>query len=172
MEGTFDTRKFSNDYVLPSYKEPDYSFGNDIFLKLTLTRSMDIVIGRNSPSEISIYAHVLDISGNEMDRLDLGNADLYISLLPGTYYIVAESIEYGSGKVVDEGLLSLFVNIEEREIGEDFYYPMDLGTLAVSSPFRIRITLQITYLIMSRVPTTMTTIMTWCIASLYSLLSV
>ena len=127
-EGTFDTRKFSNDYVLPSYKEPDYSFGNDIFLKLTLTRSMDIVIGRNSPSEISIYAHVLDISGNEMDRLDLGNADLYISLLPGTYYIVAESIEYGSGKVVDEGLLSLFVNIEEREIGEDFYYPMDLGT--------------------------------------------
>ena len=41
-EGTFDTRKFSNDYVLPSYKEPDYSFGNDIFLKLTLTRSMDI----------------------------------------------------------------------------------------------------------------------------------
>lgn len=127
-EGTFDTRKFSNDYVLPSYEEPDYSFGNDIFLKLTLTRSMDIVIGRNSPSEISIYAHVLDISGNEVDRLDLDDANLYISLLPGTYYIVVESIERRPGKVLEEGLFSLFVNIEEREIGEDFYYPMDLGT--------------------------------------------
>ena len=39
-KGTSDTRKFSNDYVLPSHEEPDYSFGNDTFLKLTLTRSM------------------------------------------------------------------------------------------------------------------------------------
>ena len=127
-EGTFDTRKFSNDYVLPSYKEPDFSFGNEIFFKLTLTRSMDVGIGINGPSEVGTFAHILDVTGKEVDRLNLGYADLCISLLPGTYYIVAESMDYGAGKVVEEGLIYLYIYIDEREIGEDFYYPMDLGT--------------------------------------------
>ena len=127
-EGTLNTGDYSNDYVLPSYKEPDFSFGNEIFFKLTLTRSMDVGIGINGPSEVGTFAHILDVTGKEVDRLNLGYADLCISLLPGTYYIVAESMDYGAGKVVEEGLIYLYIYIDEREIGEDFYYPMDLGT--------------------------------------------
>ena len=104
-EGTLNTGDYSNDYVLPSYKEPDFSFGNEIFFKLTLTRSMDVGIGINGPSEVGTFAHILDVTGKEVDRLNLGYADLCISLLPGTYYIVAESMDYGAGKVVEEGLI-------------------------------------------------------------------
>ena len=86
-EGTLNTGDYSNDYVLPSYKEPDFSFGNEIFFKLTLTRSMDVGIGINGPSEVGTFAHILDVTGKEVDRLNLGYADLCISLLPGTYLI-------------------------------------------------------------------------------------
>ena len=89
---------------------------------------MDVGIGINGPSEVGTFAHILDVTGKEVDRLNLGYADLCISLLPGTYYIVAESMDYGAGKVVEEGLIYLYIYIDEREIGEDFYYPMDLGT--------------------------------------------
>lgn len=81
-------------------------------------------------------------------------------------------MDYGAGKVVEEGLIYLYIYIDEREIGEDFYYPMDLGTFG--SEFTVSHTDNITEYISDYepVPTTMTTIMTWCIASLYSLLFV
>ena len=127
-EKAFDTRNYSDDYTLSPNKIPDYVFGNDIFFKLTLTRSLDLFIWRNDHFVDYVFIHLLDASGNEVDWIDLGNADFSIALLPGTYYIVAETANYGLGSVVHEGLVTLEITGEERAAGEDFYYPMDLGS--------------------------------------------
>ncbi|TGY41290.1 RHS repeat domain-containing protein [Bacteroides caecimuris] len=126
---TFDTRDYSDDYTLSPNKVPYYYiFGNDVFFKLTLTRSLDLFIWRNNHFVDYVFIHLLDASGNEVDWIDLNNADFSIALLPGTYYIVAETANAKSNKVVHEGPVSLTITGEERAAGEDFYYPMDLGS--------------------------------------------
>lgn len=127
-EKAFDTRNYSDDYILSPNKIPDYVFGNDVFFKLTLTRSLDLYIRRNDYLVDYVFIHLLDASGNEVDWIDLNSADFFIALLPGTYYIVAETANSESGKVVHEGLVTLEITGEERAVGEDFYYPMDLGS--------------------------------------------
>ena len=74
------------------------------------------------------FIRLLDASGNEVDCIDLYHADFSIALLPGTYYIIAETARPGLDIPVFEGTFTLYINGEERKSGEDFYYPLDLGS--------------------------------------------
>ena len=112
-EETFDMRIYSDDYSCQK-PESDYFSSNDVFFKLTVVTSSIELYSRADCS----YIHVLDASGNEIDHIDLGRADYYRGLLPGTYYLVYES----SGTDV-----TIRIRGEERVIGEDFYCPLDLG---------------------------------------------
>ena len=56
---TFDTRDYSDDYTLSPNKVPYYYiFGNDVFFKLTLTRSLDLFIWRNNHFVDYVFIHL------------------------------------------------------------------------------------------------------------------
>lgn len=127
-EETFDSRNYSDDWHWGQMKSPDYVFGNDVFFKLTLTRSLNLYAWQFDYSSGCIFIRLLDASGNEVDCIDLYHADFSIALLPGTYYIIAETARPGLDIPVFEGTFTLYINGEERKSGEDFYYPLDLGS--------------------------------------------
>ena len=126
-EETLDSRNYSDDCHWGQQKNPDYVFGNDIFFKLTLTRSLNLYAWEFD-YPWCIFIRLLDASGNEVDYINLSDADFSIALLPGTYYIIAETARSGLNNPVSEGTFTLYISGEERASGEDFYYPLDLGT--------------------------------------------
>ena len=137
-----DLKDYPNDYSCQanSYDDPENP-PNDVFYKLTLRSSMELYFKNMGSGFDNAHLHTLDASGKELRHDHLYSSDiygLYMVLAPGTYYFVIEPSLYKPKPPLD---LHLVITLEgrARTAGEDFFYPINLGTY--DSPFTISHTL-------------------------------
>lgn len=123
---TQNVQEYTDDYICQTYL---YNYdSNDVFYKLTLSKSMDIRVRITSEyMNDATISHLMDSSGNElMEELSL--TSFYVGLQPGVYYIVAEVNPNNSNPLPDYVDLTITVTGKERMPGEDFFYLYDMGT--------------------------------------------
>lgn len=120
------TGVYTNDYSCPECEYPPILRANDVFYKLTLDRSMYLDFSLDFSSIRSAHIHILNSSGREIHHYCGYNASFWLT--DGVYYFVIEpSIEHFPGTLGD-GTITTTVYGYERETGEDFSRPLDIGT--------------------------------------------
>lgn len=123
---TRHTGDYTNDYSCPECEYPPILPANDIFYKLTLVRSMYVDLILDIGTLRGNHIHILNSSGKEIEHYCNNFASFW--LIPGVYYFVIEpSIEHFSGKPGD-GTITTRIECSEREEGEDFSRPINMGT--------------------------------------------
>lgn len=127
---TVNTSDYTNDYSCP---ENEY-FGdvpaNDIFYKMSLSRSMDITFKHTSSSFSRMNIHILDNAGKELLHRFLYSSDsdkTTVSFLPGIYYVIFEPAPEYNSSVVTNGPTTAHIEGKNRVTGEDFFYPFVVG---------------------------------------------
>jgi RHS repeat-associated protein len=99
---TKNTTNYSNDYSGED--------SNDVFYKLTLTTTMDIIVSHCGSGINDTYLHILNASGEEIESCDDYSGDnccandlqsyIKITEMPaGTYYIVSEGYGSNNGNI-------------------------------------------------------------------------
>lgn len=120
------TGDYTNDYSCPECEYPPILPANDVFYKLTLDRSMYLDFGLDLTSIRSAHIHILNSSGREIHHYCGYGASFWLT--DGVYYFVIEpSIEHFPG-ILGDGIITTTVEGSEREVGEDFSRPLDIGT--------------------------------------------
>ena len=118
------TGDYADDYSCPECEYPSKLLINDIFYKLTLDRSMYLDFSLDFSSIRGTYIHILNSSGREIHHYSEYNASFWLT--DGVYYFVIEPEFLLSAP--SNGTITTTVYGSEREIGEDFSRPLDIGT--------------------------------------------
>ena len=118
------TGDYADDYSCPECEYPSKLLTNDIFYKLTLDRSMYLDFSLDFSSIRGTYIHILNSSGREIHHYSEYNASFWLT--DGVYYFVIEPEFLLSAP--SNGTITITVYGSEREIGEDFSRPLDIGT--------------------------------------------
>ena len=118
------TGDYADDYSCPECEYPSKLLTNDIFYKLTLDRSMYLDFSLDFSSIRGTYIHILNSSGREIHHYSEYNASFWLT--DGVYYFVIEPEFLLSAP--SNGTITTTVYGSEREIGEDFSRPLDIGT--------------------------------------------